>query len=45
MERNEMSRQIQEMEKTEGALAEQLDIHQTNFDALKGELNEVFGGI
>ena len=45
MERNEMSRQIHEMEKTESALSEQLDIHQNNFNALKGELNEVFSSI
>ena len=41
MEVNEMSVQLEEMRKKESALSEQFDIHQSNFDALKNELNEV----
>ena len=42
LEINEMDKQLQEVNKRENMLSEQLDIHQTNFDALRSELSEVF---
>ena len=41
IEVNEMSTQIQEMKKRENVMSEQLDVHQSNFNALKDELHEV----
>ena len=42
IEVNEMSKQIKEMTKRENVMSEQLDVHQSNFNALKDELHEVF---
>lgn len=41
MEINELSKELEGTRKRESMLSEQLDIHQTNFEALKNELNEV----
>lgn len=41
MEISEMGRQLHETCRKEEKLSDQLDVHQTNFDALKSELTEV----
>ena len=41
IELNELQRELKEKFEREKLLSDQLDVHQTNFNALRGELTEV----